>query len=97
MIIIFRGSGKGKTSASLGVALRAVGWGKRVIIIQFIKKWKVGEHRAIEKYLKKIKIIPAGQGFVGIMGDKLEKKAYPFKKTGSERPDCTGTTSDRCF
>jgi len=76
MLIIFKGDGKGKTSAALGVALRAVGWGKKVAIIQFIKKKKCGEHKAVAKYLKNIKIILAGKGFVGIRGDKLSMQKH---------------------
>jgi cob(I)alamin adenosyltransferase len=56
MIINFTGDGKGKTSAALGIALRASGWGKRVAIIQFIKGNKaIGEYRAIKK-IDKIEI-----------------------------------------
>lgn len=44
MIYLFYGDGKGKTTASLGQALRSVGDGKRVLMIQFIKgPWKSGE------------------------------------------------------
>jgi len=75
MIIIFTGNGKGKTTAALGQAVRALGRGKRVLIIQFIKNIETGEHLFFKKLpvgLKsKIKIIPAGKGFVKILGDKL--------------------------
>ncbi|OGZ52517.1 MAG: hypothetical protein A3B25_02410 [Candidatus Ryanbacteria bacterium RIFCSPLOWO2_01_FULL_48_26] len=44
MIIVFTGEGKGKTTASLGQAVRAVGRGKNVLMIQFIKgPWQSGE------------------------------------------------------
>jgi cob(I)alamin adenosyltransferase len=44
MIHVYTGDGKGKTTASLGLALRALGWGLKVIIIQFIKGYKeIGE------------------------------------------------------
>jgi cob(I)alamin adenosyltransferase len=50
MIIIFTGEGKGKTSAALGTALRASGWGKKVAVIQFIKGNKeIGEWQAIQE------------------------------------------------
>lgn len=76
LIIVYTGDGKGKTTAALGLALRTVGWGGKVLILQFIKAWKTGEHKAIEKFLPSIKIIPAGAGFVGIMGDKKPKSEH---------------------
>jgi len=50
-IQVYTGKGKGKTTAALGLALRAVGAGKKVYIAQFMKKSKYGELIAIEKYL----------------------------------------------
>lgn len=75
MVIVFTGNGKGKTTAALGQAVRALGRGKKVLAIQFIKNLESGEHLFFEKIpasLKsKIKIIPAGKGFVEILGDRL--------------------------
>ena len=42
-IIVLTGDGKGKTTAAFGMALRAAGHGKRVVIIQFLKKGESGE------------------------------------------------------
>jgi cob(I)alamin adenosyltransferase len=49
VVVVFTGEGKGKTSASLGLLVRALGAGWPVAYIQFIKKWKVNEHKFIEK------------------------------------------------
>ena len=46
-ILVFTGDGKGKTSAAMGTAIRAIGHGKRVIIIQFLKKGEYGEVKAL--------------------------------------------------
>lgn len=43
LIQIYTGDGKGKTTAALGLALRAIGWGMKVCMIQFAKNQKVGE------------------------------------------------------
>ena len=73
MLIILTGNGKGKTTSALGTALRAAGWGKKVLIVQFIKSkgFETGETKAIKKYLKSVVTIKTlGLGFVGIFGDK---------------------------
>jgi cob(I)alamin adenosyltransferase len=63
LIIVNTGNGKGKTTAALGVALRACGYGMRVIMLQFFKgKWKYGELRSAPK-LGTLEIRPMGQGF----------------------------------
>lgn len=68
LVLINTGTGKGKTTAALGTAIRAWGDGQRVLILQFIKgAWKYGELRAIETLGKadgRIEIRPMGDGFV---------------------------------
>ena len=63
LIIVNTGNGKGKTTAALGVALRACGYGMKVVMLQFFKgKWKYGELRSASK-LETFEIRPMGQGF----------------------------------
>lgn len=80
MIIVFTGNGKGKTTASLGQAIRTLGEGKKVIMIQFIKgPWISGEDEFIPKFKihnSKFRIIKGGKGFIGIMGDKLPRSVH---------------------
>ncbi len=77
MILIFTGDGKGKTTASLGQALRSVGEGKKVLMIQFIKgPWKSGEDESVKRLTPDFKIIKTGLGFVGILGDKLPREEH---------------------
>lgn len=52
MFQIYTGNGKGKTTASMGLGLRAVGAGEKVLMIQFLKTDDTSEVKAINKYLK---------------------------------------------
>lgn len=61
MIHIYTGDGKGKTTAALGLALRASGAGLRVYIAQFIKGLNYSELKSI-KYLRNIKLEQFGRG-----------------------------------
>jgi cob(I)alamin adenosyltransferase len=51
LIMVFTGDGKGKTTAALGQALRALGHGKKVLVIQFMKGRKYGEVLCAEQCL----------------------------------------------
>ncbi len=67
VVIVYTGDGKGKTSASLGLMVRALGSGKSVAYMQFIKHWDVGEHqfiRDIQKiYKNQLLLYRGGKGF----------------------------------
>lgn len=70
LIIVHTGDGKGKTTAALGTAFRAVGVGFKVKMIQFIKgSWDYGELRSAEK-LDNFEIVPMGEGFTWETKDK---------------------------
>ena len=60
LVFVFTGNGKGKTTAAMGQALRAVGHGLKVLILQFMKGKKYGEVLAAEKYLTGVTIYQCG-------------------------------------
>jgi len=67
LLIVFTGNGKGKTSAAMGTALRAVGNGLKVLMIQFIKgSWHYGELDAARMLGGAFEIRVMGRGFVKI-------------------------------
>ncbi|MBI3780654.1 MAG: cob(I)yrinic acid a,c-diamide adenosyltransferase [candidate division NC10 bacterium] len=65
LIIVYTGDGKGKTTAALGLALRAVGAGLRVWMLQFIKgDWKPGELKGAQLLAPNFSMVQLGIGFV---------------------------------
>ncbi|HAJ94672.1 MAG TPA: hypothetical protein DCP02_00415, partial [Actinobacteria bacterium] len=73
LFIINTGTGKGKTTAALGMALRAAGHGQKVLILQFIKgAWKTGESKIMERLRPEIEMIQLGKGFIKIEDGKLK-------------------------
>jgi cob(I)alamin adenosyltransferase len=63
-VLVNTGDGKGKTTAALGLALRAVGQGLRVLIVQFIKgKWPTGELQAMGRLAPELTVMTMGRGF----------------------------------
>ncbi len=86
LIIVFTGDGKGKTTASLGMALRTIGHGFKVAIIQFIKGgWTTGEEKALKSLSSNISWHSLGEGFTWetqdrIRDEKLVKEAWEIAK-----------------
>jgi len=73
LVLVLTGEGKGKTTSCLGMAVRAVGYGMRVVMIQFIKgSLHYGELDGAKRLAPEFELIPMGKGFVGIMGDTLD-------------------------
>jgi cob(I)alamin adenosyltransferase len=89
LIIVHTGPGKGKTTAALGLAMRAVGQGLKVLMVQFIKgSWSYGELEAAKKLGEDyFQILPMGRGFVKVGAEKpdpedvrLVEEAWQFAK-----------------
>ncbi len=76
LIIVYTGEGKGKTTAALGLALRAAGYKQKVLIIQFGKIWFSGEVVAVKKLKPFVELRQEGKGFVGILGDRQPKSEH---------------------
>lgn len=73
--MVFTGDGKGKTTAALGSALRAIGHGMKVLMIQFIKgTWHYGELDAAPLLGGALEIRPMGRGFLRPGADQPDPK-----------------------
>jgi cob(I)alamin adenosyltransferase len=91
LVLVNTGNGKGKTTAALGVTLRALGHNRRVVFLQFIKSASTGESAFLESYAKdhpdRLHYARLGLGFVG---DKpkpadLEMAAKAMKEAETSR------------
>ena len=64
LLIVHTGKGKGKSTAAFGLAVRALGNGMKVGIVQFVKgKWQTGERAVLEKFPDQVTIRTMGEGF----------------------------------
>lgn len=78
--IVYTGPGKGKTTAALGMCIRAVGYDWKICLIQFVKgSWKYGELEGLKRLEPNLELHVVGEGFVGIVDDdkdiEVHKKA----------------------
>jgi len=77
LIIIYTGSGKGKTTAALGTAVRAAGYKRHVFILQFIKgTWHYGEIDGIKMLGEYVTMEQMGRGFYKILDDDLPEEEH---------------------
>ena len=86
LLMVFTGNGKGKTTAALGMALRTIGHGYKVAIVQFIKGgWTTGEEKALKNLSSNISWHSLGEGFTWetqdrIRDEKLVQEAWELAK-----------------
>ncbi len=80
---VYTGHGKGKTTAALGLAVRAAGAGLRTFIAQFIKKRKCSEHLLLEELSDRITVEQYGRGL--IIGRKPSRADIEAAREGYER------------
>lgn len=76
---IYCGDGKGKTTAAIGLAIRAAGRGRRVLIARFLKTDDSGEVMALEK-MPEIKVLPCRKtfGFYSRMSEEQKQEAAVY-------------------
>lgn len=79
-IQVYTGNGKGKTTAAIGLAVRAAGAGLRVYFGQFIKNRKCSEHKALARFSDLITVEQFGTGF--ILSEKANDRAVVAAMNG---------------
>ena len=84
LLIVHTGPGKGKSTAAFGLALRALGRGFRVGVVQFIKgAWSTGEREAIERFGTQVEWRTMGEGFSWETQDRERDVAAAERRVGS--------------
>ena len=82
LILINTGPGKGKTTAAMGTALRAVGNGMRVLMLQFLKgSWHYGELDAVKAFGSSFVMKQMGRGFVKVGGAETDPEDVRLVET----------------
>lgn len=80
LVIVNTGNGKGKTTAALGLAFRALGHRMRVVLIQFIKgQWSPGELKAARRLAPELEIHALGDGFTWVTKNPDKDRATTQK------------------
>lgn len=76
LLIVHTGAGKGKTSAALGMVVRAIGHGMKVGVIQFVKgAWATGEKPVFDRFPDLVEFKPMGEGFTWDTQDRARDVA----------------------
>ena len=79
LVLVHTGDGKGKSSSAFGVIARALGWGQKVAVVQFIKgKWKTGEQAAIKRF-PEVEHVVSGDGFTWDTQDREKDVASAMR------------------
>ncbi|GAN93170.1 Cob(I) alamin adenosyltransferase [Gluconobacter thailandicus F149-1 = NBRC 100600] len=93
VLAVHTGPGKGKSTAAFGLALRALGHGKRVVVVQFIKgAWVTGERAALERFNDLLEWHTMGEGFTWETQDRSRdvaacERAWEVAKAALARDD----------
>ena len=76
LILVHTGDGKGKSSSAFGVVARALGWGHRAAVVQFIKgSWPTGERQFFDRFPEQVTWRTMGEGFTWDTQDRARDVA----------------------
>jgi cob(I)alamin adenosyltransferase len=71
LLMVHTGDGKGKTTAAFGMVARALGWGYKVGVVQYIKgKWITGERQFFTRFPDQVRYAVMGEGFTWDVADR---------------------------
>ena len=71
LLMVHTGDGKGKSTAAFGMIVRALGWGRRVGVVQYIKgKWITGERQFFRRFPDQVRWAVMGEGFTWDVADR---------------------------
>lgn len=93
LLLVNTGPGKGKSTAAFGLALRMLGYDRRVVVVQFIKgAWHTGERRALERFGDLVEWHSMGEGFTWETQDRARdvaacERAWAVAQQALARPD----------
>ncbi len=93
LLIVHTGPGKGKSTAAFGLALRMLGHGRPVAVVQFIKgAWATGERRVLERFGDLVRWHTLGEGFTWETQDRARdiaaaRRAWAAAEAELHRPD----------
>ena len=73
LLIVHTGNGKGKSSSAFGMAIRSIGWGMKVAILQYVKgKWETGERNFFDAHPDLASFEVMGEGFTWETQDRAQ-------------------------
>ncbi|HEY6261006.1 MAG TPA: cob(I)yrinic acid a,c-diamide adenosyltransferase [Nitrospiraceae bacterium] len=77
LLIVYTGAGKGKTTAALGMALRCIGHGMKVAVVQFIKgAIDTAEERALKSFGDRVVFLRMGEGYTWETQDRVRDTKF---------------------
>lgn len=86
LLVVYTGDGKGKTTAALGLVFRALGYGARVAVVQFIKGKRATGERLFAATLPQLTFLTLGEGFTS-QGDDREMHARAAREAWARARD----------